>query len=360
LRAISIVLVIVAHSSIHFRQWIKLPLGTYLLFAHLGVSVFFVISGFLITGLLLKEREKSGTISLSRFYLRRSFRIFPPFYFYLAVMAGLVLAGVLSGPLQGFFSAAIYGSDYYFGPGSGSAALQHTWSLSVEEQFYLLWPAVLLWLGKRRATWAALLLILASPFIRLVTYFLLAPQHRAMVDRMFHSSIDTIMFGCLLALVWDTGRFRRLLPWLSSGWCMAASLLFLLVMDPLLESQFYGRYSLLVGMTLEGAFISLFILAVVSRPATLAGRFLNTAPLRHIGVISYSLYLWQSVFTTGSTRWFPLNLVAALGCAEFSYWAIERPSLRLRDRLHPAQGEQKPSLCRLAARPYDSVSPERS
>jgi peptidoglycan/LPS O-acetylase OafA/YrhL len=353
------VLVIIAHSSIHFRKWLKAPLGTYLLFAHLGVSVFFVISGFLITGLLLKEREKSGTISLPRFYVRRAFRIFPPFYFYLAVVVCLVLAGVLQAPLRGFFFAAIYGTDYYFGPGSGSAALQHTWSLSVEEQFYLLWPAALLLLGKRKATWASASLIVLSPFIRLFTYFLLAPQHRAMVDRMFHSSIDTIMFGCLLALVWDTERFRSLVPVLSSGWCMAGSLFFLLLVDPLLESHFYGRYSLLLGMTLEGACISVLTVAVVSRPATLAGRILNSAALRHIGVISYSLYLWQNIFTTGNTRYFPLNVVAALGCAELSYWAIERPSLRLRDRLNPGSGEQEPSLCRLPAHPYDAISPER-
>ena len=355
MRALSILLVIIAHSSAHFRRWIKFPLGTYLLFAHLGVSIFFVISGFLITGLLLRECDKTGTIGLKRFYLRRAFRIFPAFYLYLAVMVGLVLAGVLQIPLRGFFVAAIYGTDYYFGPGSGSAALQHLWSLSVEEQFYLLWPAALLLLGKRKSTWVAALLIVLSPLIRVVTYFLLVPQHRAMVDRMFHSSIDTIMFGCLLALVWDTARFRRMLPLLSSSWAMAGSLLFLLLVDPLLETHFYARYSLLLGMTLEGIAISVFTLAVVSRPATLAGKFLNLAPLRHLGVISYSLYLWQSILTTGNVPYFPFNLLAAVACAELSYWAVEKPSLRLRDRFNPASGEHKPSLCRLAPRPYDAV-----
>ena len=333
LRAISILLVILAHSSVHFSRWIKLPVGTYLLFAHLGVEVFFVISGFLITGLLLKEWNATGTLCLKRFYWRRAFRIFPPFYLYLAIMVGLVLAGVLQTPLRAFFFAAIYGTDYYLGPGSGSEALQHTWSLSVEEQFYLLWPATLLFLGKRKSTWLAGFLILLSPPVRGVTYLLLAPQHRAMVDRMFHSSIDTIMFGCLLALLWDNNQLRRLLPILASGWSMALSLLFLLVLDPLLETHFYGRYSLLVGMTLEGICISLFMLAVITRPATPVGRLLNTPLLRHLGVISYSLYLWQSIFTAHAGRYFPLNLLAALACAELSYWVVERPSLRLRDRL---------------------------
>jgi peptidoglycan/LPS O-acetylase OafA/YrhL len=338
LRAISILLVVIAHSSENFSRWIRLPLGTYLLFGHLGVSVFFVISGFLITSLLLKEWNATGTIGLKRFYVRRAFRIFPPFYLYLGIILVLVLAGVFQTPLRAFFFAAIYCTDYYLGPGADFVGLQHTWSLSVEEQFYLLWPAALLLLGKRRGVYLAAFLILISPFIRGVTYLILAPQHRAMVDRMFHSSIDTIMFGCLLALLWQSDRFHRLLPVLTNSLLMIGSVFFLLILDPLLETHFYGRYSLLFAMTLEGASISLITLYVIKRPDTLCGRMLNTALLRHIGVISYSLYLWQSILTAGSGQYFPLNLVAILLCAEVSYWFVERPSLRLRDRLWKKNG----------------------
>ena len=86
-------------------------------------------------------------------------------------------------------------------------------------------------------------------------------------------------------------------------------------------------------MTLEGIGISLVTLYVVKRPDTLYGRVLNTPILRHIGVISYSLYLWQSILTAEAGRFFPFNLAAILLCAELSYWAVERPSQRLRDRL---------------------------
>src|ERR1700728_1401265 len=170
LRAISILLVVVAHSSENFSRWIKLPLGTYLLFGHLGVSVFFVISGFLITSLLLKEWNATGTVGLKRFYVRRAFRIFPPFYLYLGIILVLVLAGVFHTSLRAFFFAAIYCTDYYLGPGSWFVGLQHIWSLSVEEQFYLLWPAALLLLGKRKAVYLAGFLILISPLLRGVTY----------------------------------------------------------------------------------------------------------------------------------------------------------------------------------------------
>ena len=85
MRAVSILLVIVAHSSQHLPRWITIPTRSYPLFAHMGVSVFFVISGFLITSLLLKELHATETIGLKGFYLRRAFRIFPAFYLYLGI-----------------------------------------------------------------------------------------------------------------------------------------------------------------------------------------------------------------------------------------------------------------------------------
>ena len=340
MRAISILLVIVAHTSQTFSHWIKMPVGSYLLFAHIGVSVFFVISGFLITSLLLKELDATGTIAIKRFYVRRAFRIFPPFYFYLAVVFVLALVGIFPTPLRAFFFAATYTSDYYLGPGSGSGVLQHLWSLSVEEQFYLLWPAALLLLGKRRAIYLAWFLILVSPLSRTVTYLVLAQPHRAMVGRMFHSSIDTIMFGCLLALLWDNDRFTRLQKTWMGAWAMTGAVFFLLVIDPLLQFHFYGGFTLLVGMTLEGFSICAITLYVVKQPWTVPGRILNTPVLRHIGVISYSLYLWHTMVIAEAGRFLLLTLAAMLACAEFSYWVIERPSLRLRARL----GERRPSV----------------
>jgi peptidoglycan/LPS O-acetylase OafA/YrhL len=343
MRAISILLVIGAHSSQNLPRWIQVPLSSYVLIAHTGVSVFFVISGFLITSLLLKELHATGTINLKRFYMRRAFRIFPAFYLYLGTIFVLALFGVFETPLRAFLFAAIYASNYYLGPGGGFPGLQHIWSLCVEEQFYLLWPAVLLLIGRRRAGYLAGFLIIASPLSRVVTYAVLAPQHRAVVDRMFHSSIDTIMFGCLLALLWQNDRFNRLLRSWIRPWPVAASICFLFLLDPLLVLRFRGSYSLVVGMTLEGVSISLITLYVVTRAKTLPGRVLNTPTLRHIGVISYSLYLWQNIFTGEAGRYFPLNLVAIVACAELSYWAVERPSLLLRDRLWVRTGDGLPT-----------------
>jgi peptidoglycan/LPS O-acetylase OafA/YrhL len=333
MRGISILLVVAGHSAPHFAGWIRIPTSLYVLSAHTGVSIFFVISGFLITSLLLKELHGTGTIGLKGFYLRRAFRIFPPFYLYLSILFFLTVAGVFQVPLCAFFFAATYTSNYYLGPGGAFIGLQHLWSLSVEEQFYLLWPAVLLLLGKRWAICCATLLIFISPLSRVLTYFVLSPQNRAVVDRMFHSRIDTIMFGCLTALLWQSNLFERTRRIWESDLCFASAVLFLCCLDPLLDLRFHGRYGLTVGMTLEGVSICLIALYVVTQPGMLPGRLLNTPLLRHIGVISYSLYLWQNILTGESFGYFPYNLAALLVCAELSYWGVERPSLRLRDRL---------------------------
>jgi peptidoglycan/LPS O-acetylase OafA/YrhL len=345
LRAISILLVILGHTNSAFAGWFKLPAHIYLVWARTGVNIFFVISGFLITHLLLRELHATKTISLKRFYLRRAFRIFPPFYFYLGVLLILVLAGIFHTPVRAFLFLGLYMGNYYFGPGGDFVGLQHIWSLSVEEQFYLLWPATLLRLGKRRAMAFATVLILISPFVRLVTYFLLVPEYRADVDRFFHSSVDTIMFGCLLALLCDKEDFRtRMLRWVDSSgasWTFVGCTVFLLVIDPLLNIRLRGAYVLLLGMSLQGIAISVMVLYVVERPRTLAGRFLNMRVLRHIGVVSYSLYLWQSIILYVFVRYFPLNVLAAWGCAEISYWIVERPSMRVRDRLLRVRTERE-------------------
>jgi peptidoglycan/LPS O-acetylase OafA/YrhL len=334
MRAISIALVILAHSTIHFPGLLKtIPLRSFLWMAHTGVLMFFVISGYLITTLLLAELDRTGGISLKRFYLRRAFRIFPPFYLYLICIFLFVLAGYFQTPLRAFLFAATYTLNYYTGPGNGFIGLQHIWSLCVEEQFYLLWPAALVFLGKRKAAYLAVVLILISPLSRYATYLVLDPKHRSMVEGMLHSSIDTIMFGCLMALLWHSGRLVSWRRFWANSWLLSGAVIFLFVLDPMLDSRFHGSYGLLIGMTLEGACICLITLYVVNLPLTLPGRFLNLPVLRHIGLISYSLYLWQNILTAETSPNYSLNLALILVCAELSYWTVEQPALRLRDRL---------------------------
>ncbi len=331
LRAVSVGMVVAAHMNGVLAHSIPfVPFWLYIFWGSLGVQTFFVISGFLITGLLLKELDTTGAINLKRFYLRRSLRIFPPFYAYLAVGFALTLAGLFVGKFRAFIVAGAYLSNYM---GGGSELLEHTWSLSLEEQFYLLWPAALLWMGTRKSIKLAIWVILLSPFSRIITYYL-APYHRALVNGMLHTGLDSIMFGCLLALLWRNPQFNQWVQPIVRGWIAAAGSLFVLVLSPMLQARFRGSYGLVLGLTMNAICLSQILLYAVRVPDSLLGKLLNTRVLRHFGVISYSLYLWQHMFTRpNSARLVPWNLLAILVCAELSYWLIERPSFRLRDHL---------------------------
>jgi peptidoglycan/LPS O-acetylase OafA/YrhL len=335
LRAISVIMVVAAHMNGSLARLVPfVPFWLYLVWGALGVQTFFVISGFLITHILLKELNATGTISLKRFYFRRAFRIFPPFYAYLAVALALTLAGVFVGRLSAFLVAATYTWNYL---GGGSELLEHTWSLSLEEQFYLLWPAALVFLGARKSIKVAIGVILLSPLSRIVTYYL-APGQRPLLNAMFHTGLDSIMFGCLLAMLWKSPRFNQFVQPMVRGWVAALAAAFALILGPvLLGARFRGSYALVFGLTLNALCLCQILLYAVQVPESPLGRLLNTRALRHLGVISYSLYLWQHMFTRpNSAPYVPWNLLAILVCAELSYFWIERPSFRLRDRWEQA------------------------
>jgi peptidoglycan/LPS O-acetylase OafA/YrhL len=142
LRALSVVLVIVLH-TLWAEAWIHPMHEWYLVLGNggMGVSIFFVISGYLISTLLLREWEKKGTISLKSFYLRRAFRILPPLYVYILFLVVLGATGHLPGMnFREFITAVTFTRNYV---PSGLWAMEHLWSICLEEQFYLIWPSVL-------------------------------------------------------------------------------------------------------------------------------------------------------------------------------------------------------------------------
>src|SRR5690348_1015134 len=169
--------------------------------AHLGVLVFFVISGFLITSLLMSEREKTGTISLGKFYLRRVLRIFPAFYALIAALAIATWLGWVDLGGRDFAYALTYTVNYY---PDHPWQIGHLWSLSIEEQFYLLWPLTLLALRQRRALIVAVLAILAGPAVRagLREWMFRMDPSTALADMpIFPAMCDYLATGCALALL---------------------------------------------------------------------------------------------------------------------------------------------------------------
>jgi len=338
LRALSIALVIIGHAyqgatdrSPSTPIWLIVANGG------LGVEIFFVISGFLITWLLLKERERNGIISLRDFYVRRAVRIIPALWAYLAIVLLLVLWGVLSGVSRNaFLSAFTFTTDY--SPWADSNTLAHTWSLSVEEQFYLLWPVTLVVVMKRfgRSTAAkiALALVLLAPVLRVLTHLSGNTFLEHHIYYMLHTRMDALMFGCLLALVYGTERFEQF--YCAHKRWMLPSALFALLVSPLATAHFGGAYIFTVGLSLEGVSIALTILWAVRNPLSLVGRLLNARPIVHIGGVSYGLYLWQELMLKSGlalSRYPLVAILCALAAAELSYLLVEQPCQRLRLRL---------------------------
>lgn len=325
LRAVSIGFVVLGHvldGTLTSRPLFFLANGD------LGVNIFFGISGFLITDLLVKEFDCRGKVDLVHFYLRRAFRIFPAFYCYLGTLLLLGAMGLIKIVPKTWLSAACYLRNYY--PpfeGSGDYFTAHAWSLAVEEQFYLLWPPCFALLGRRGAIWLASALIALSPGARVLNYFLL-PQLRTDVNYLLHTRIDALMVGCLAALLVGNPQFDKLLHRAFVWRLPLLAIPFVLFASPWLHVRYGGTYQLLFGYTLEALAIVLALLWVVNRPGTVLGRLLNLRIMAHIGVISYSLYLWQQLFTYPHAWW---SLPATLIAAETSYRLIERPFLRWRD-----------------------------
>jgi peptidoglycan/LPS O-acetylase OafA/YrhL len=296
--------------------------------ANLGVRVFFVISGFLITGLLVSEERAAGRVSLERFYLRRTLRIFPAYFALLGVLALLDAAHVIAMPKRDFIHALTYTMNY--APGRSWYA-GHLWSLAVEEQFYLVWPATILLVTTRRAQRVALAVVLLVPLIRVVeaTFW---PASLTMMGNTFETTADALAIGCLLALARDSlferAWYRRAV---GARWVPIVLLLVGLALGVRLRSW------LLLGQTLVNVAIALAIDRAVRRPDDFPGTLLNLPLLVFAGTLSYSLYLWQQLFldrhSDAVTAAFPLNICLVVLAALASYYLVEKPFLRLRVRL---------------------------
>ncbi|HEY6490909.1 MAG: acyltransferase [Terracidiphilus sp.] len=341
LRALSIFIVILSHTKGMLPAGlVNSGLFRYTIGGGLhGVQVFFVLSGYLITTLLLREFNRTGEISLRRFYLRRCLRIFPPFYAYLVVLAILWIIGSVPEDAPSFFAAATYTIVYL--PNPLGSPVQHAWSLSIEEQFYLLWPALLLWCHRsRRSLHIALLILAIMPCERILLFFLESHDAIHLMRTLVNTgSIDTLVVGCLLALLRDEPRWQRFHQRFLNVWTAGVMLAVAFVLAPYagakLTHGLAGYLAIALGTSVTALSLGGILVYVVENPRSPAGRFLNLGLLRHIGVISYSLYLWQQFFAYNRTLGAgPYAYLFMLLAAEASFWLIEIPALRLRRHLH--------------------------
>ena len=324
LRAVSILMVLVGHVAGTVNAPALLtPLHS---LGNLGVKIFFVISGFLITLLLLQELREKGGIDMRGFYQRRCYRILPAFYFFIGCVALANLAGYLELLPNDLLHAATFTMNYHH---DRAWALNHTWSLAVEEQFYLLWPLLLILLGLRSAMIAALALVIAAPAIRALMWYGLDADVSSMT-REFQAVGDAIAIGCLLAVLQN----RRVpLPNWFRGVGFVLVPLSLVAVPAALYKLDPGLYYVL-GQSYTNIAAAALIWRCVNVNHGLGYRLLNLGPMTWLGTLSYSLYLWQEPFLNSWSRdWFttwPVNLLLAFACAIFSYYLVEKPFLKLK------------------------------
>ena len=336
LRAIAVLLVIVYHFGIP-----GVP-GAY------GVVVFFVLSGFLITWLLLREIDRTGTISFRGFYLRRSLRIFPAFYAYWLLLTAILLLTHRPVLWPHAWSAFFYVSNYYHAFfGDPSTGFSHTWSLAIEEQFYLLWPPLLLLLRRSRFGVARpLMAIIVCLWLYRAVACYLFEVNQAYVYAAFDMRCDALLVGCLLAVLLAApgathghaaARWARLTESPSLALVTTAAL----VVVALGRVSGIPRYRDVVAFTLIPPLVALLIAQLIAVSDTPMWRWVESAPMRFLGRLSYSLYLYQQVTLEPVRKLLrqtpvgvqlagaiALTVVVAAG----SYYVVERPFLRLKER----------------------------
>lgn len=254
------------------------------------------------------------------------------------LLAVAVIAGAL--PAAGFWRSLLVASTFtsnYSLPSNW--CLEHTWSLAVEEQFYLLWPAVIVIVGRRRALRSALVITMLGPAIRFGE-LILGHRWPALDDRMgfsFETACDSIAVGCVLAgcraRLGSVPAYVRLL---GSRWFFLVPLAVMAIEVFFVEGQHRFTYltGVLVGHAVQNVGIALALDWCLRFPAGAVGRLLNSRPFVTVGLAGYSVYLWQQLWLrpdSALTAFSALMLVA--GCAAVSYLLIERPMHRLRRRL---------------------------
>jgi peptidoglycan/LPS O-acetylase OafA/YrhL len=298
-----------------------------------GVDIFFAISGLLICSRLLDEEVRVGHISLKNFYVRRAFRILPPAVLFLLVLALLHVFGPIQLSRVDWLASLLFFRNYTVDLSRPTLSwwfTSHFWSLSVEEQFYLLFPALLVFLPRWRLRSLFAIAFLSVAWKLYVVDFLHLDAAETYVSVHYHTAgcIDALLIAAGIAVYTHRANGNKLLDrWLSANLRLAflvpiAAWLFL-YFSPWPMAKIAGP---------------LLILVTVHNSKSVAGKFLESVPLRWIGRLSYSLYVWQELFLCtrfsvkpplGRVQQFPYNLMCLVACACLSYFLVERPMIRI-------------------------------
>ena len=337
IRGLSVLAVIAWHAGIFFVKA-----------GNIGVDVFFVLSGFLISTLLFQEWSRTGQIDLKAFYARRALRLFPVLFVVMtlyACYAAIFESGETSVNSFEYIAATLFYVANWVQViwGIHHPVLGHTWSLAIEEQFYLLYPAILLLALRFGVTYKKLLSIFGILVFAVVLNRFFLWEGAQSYDRM-HMSLDTradaLLIGCFVSVLAFNGllpKRRFAMHVLALAASLSALLLGYFVITGVLNEQYY-KHGI---VTLTAICVGVIIACLMNQQLTFVRRMLQTRILVWTGTISYGLYLWHIpvFFLVGrNPSWSgvqiqSVRLAAVFAVAAASYYLIEKPFLRLKDRL---------------------------
>lgn len=343
IRAIAVSLVFLAHCGLDTI----IPGG-------LGVTVFFVLSGYLISTLMRVEHARTGTIRYRAFYLRRLLRLMPPL---VIVVAGAGLAaglGIIDGEFTpgGLLAALFYFSNYYVishdfqGMPAGLGVL---WSLAVEEHYYLFYPplaALLLRIGRVGLS-VTMLSLLCAAVLAWRCWLVFAGSSEAYLTMATDTRLDAILIGCLMALGRNPWLDRVAAPDPLRDWGLAVACVAILLGTLAIRNNVFR---LTLRYTLQGLAIAPLIYLAVARANQAPFRWLGTRAMVYLGTISYTVYLAHHVIALAVARhwpqlgWLAATLATALltlAVAEAMRRWIEQPCAGLRRRLHRAPPDRR-------------------
>lgn len=275
--------------------WTFIPAG-------FGVMFFFVISGFLITWVLLKEQGEKGSVSLKNFYLRRALRIFPALYCFWILVTALLLITHRQIRWGQAISALFYVSNYYQGLHHyPSTPYSLTWSLSIEEQFYLLWPITfrsLIESPKQLVKLLASLIVLVWVW-RIVLTFRGAPSEY--IYTAFETRLDHLLVGCLLAICLRQGFASRFVERLTRSDFQMLVPFGGLLLSMAIDGHYGVKYRNAIGFIVDPVLICMLLVQLLASNRG-ASRWLDWKPIAFLGTISYSTYLYHETAFRAAER----------------------------------------------------------
>ncbi|HUP91100.1 MAG TPA: acyltransferase [Solimonas sp.] len=336
IRAVAVSLVFFAHSGLE-----------HVVPGALGVTIFFVLSGYLITTLMRTEYTSSGAVSFRSFYLRRVLRLMPPLLIVVAAAALLAALGVTQGSFAplGLMSVLFYFGNYYVIANDFTGIVEGigvVWSLAVEEHYYLFYPplAALLLRSGRAGRSAGVLLALCVAVLAWRFVLALNGASEAHLTMSTDTRIDAILFGCVLALWRNPWLDRPLQASRAAEWGVMAACVAVLLATLLYRGELFR---LTLRYTLQSMAIVPLLYLAVARADRLPFRWLNSRPMVYIGTVSYTVYLSHQVILFMVERHLPqlgwpgtigLTALLTLAVCECMRRWVELPCARLRKRLH--------------------------